>query len=135
MIDPAGPKCFCGASGCWESLASGPALARRAGLSNAYEVCEAARQGNAQAMAAVAQESLYLGLGLANLITLFVPDVIALGGGVMQSLELFEVKINAMIQSTCGLVPFEKTRLLPAMLGRDAGLIGAAQVWKQRFKG
>ncbi len=134
VIDPAGPKCFCGASGCWESLASGPALARRAGLSNAYEVCEAARQGNAQAMAAVAQESLYLGLGLANLITLFVPDVIALGGGVMQSLELFEVKINAMIQSTCGLVPFEKTRLLPAMLGRDAGLIGAAQVWKQRFK-
>ena len=85
-------------------------------------------------MAAVEQEGLYLGLGLANLITLFVPEVIALGGGVMQSLELFEVKINEIIRSTCGLVPFEKTRLLPAMLGRNAGLIGAAQVWKQRFK-
>ena len=134
VIDPAGPPCFCGAKGCWESLASGPALARRAGRSTAYEVCEEARHGNAQAMAAIEQEGLYLGLGLANLITLFVPDVIALGGGVIQSLELFEDKINEIIRTTCGLVPFEKTRLVPATLGRDVGLIGATQVWKQRFE-
>jgi glucokinase len=133
VIDPSGPQCFCGARGCWESLASGPALARRAGMSSAHAVCQAARQGEADALAAVEQEGFYLGLGLANLVTLFVPDVIALGGGLMQSWELFWEKIGEIIQTTCGLVPYEKTHLLPAMLGRDAGLVGAAQVWMQRF--
>ena len=84
-------------------------------------------------MAAVEQEGFFLGLGLANLVTLYMPDVIALGGGVMQSLDLFERKIHEIIQSNCRLVPAEKTRLLPAALGRDAGLVGAAEVWKQRY--
>jgi glucokinase len=133
VIDPSGPQCFCGARGCWESLASGPALAQRGGLSNAREVCEAARRGDKNALTAITQEGLYLGMGIANLITLFVPDIIVLGGGVMQSHELFWERIRSIIQSSCGLVPFEKTRLLRAALDMDAGLIGAAQVWNTRF--
>jgi glucokinase len=133
VIDPTGPLCFCGAHGCWESLASGPALARRGKRATALEVCRAAGQGDADALDAVAEEGLFLGIGLANLITLFVPDVIALGGGVMQSRNLFWDKIIEVIQSSCMLVPYEKTRLLPASLGRDAGLAGAAQVWIKRF--
>jgi glucokinase len=133
IIDPSGPQCFCGGRGCWESLASGPALARRGKHATAQEVCEAARRGEADALAAIEQEGFYLGLGLANLVTLFVPDVIALGGGVMQSGELFWDKIGEIIRTTCGLVPYEKTRLLPAALGKDAGLAGAAQVWIKRF--
>ena len=133
VIDPSGPQCFCGARGCWESLASGPAMAARGGRASAVEVCEAVQQGDGAALAAVEQEGTYLGLGLANLVTLFVPDVIALGGGVMQSLPLFIGKITGIIQSSCGLVPFEKTRILPASLGRDAGLAGAAQVWVKRY--
>lgn len=134
VIDPSGPPCFCGAHGCWESLASGPALARSAEKATAFEVCESARRGEALARAAVDREGFYLGLGLANLITIFLPDVIALGGGVMQSFDLFEAKLTETIRSTCGLVPFEKTRLVPAALGRDVGLVGAAQVWKKRFE-
>lgn len=134
VIDPSGPRCFCGARGCWESLASGPALARRAGQASAQAVCQAAMQGHANALAAVAQQGIYLGLGFANLVTLFAPDVIVVGGGLMQSRALFWDKIHATIQETCGLVPFEKSRLLPAALGQDAGLVGAAQVWKQRFE-
>ncbi|HMN62093.1 MAG TPA: ROK family protein, partial [Anaerolinea sp.] len=99
----------------------------------ALEVCEAARQGDAEALAAVEQEGVALGIGLANLVTLFVPDVIALGGGVMQSWDLFYDKITTTIRTTCGLVPNEKTRLLPASLGRDVGLAGAAQVWMKRY--
>jgi glucokinase len=133
VIDPAGPQCFCGAHGCWESLASGPALAQRGGLSNARDVCEAARRGDKVALTAIAQEGLYLGVGIANLVTLFVPDIIALGGGVMQSRDLFWERIRSIIQASCGLVPFEKTQLLPASLGPEAGLIGAAQVWITRF--
>jgi glucokinase len=129
VINPAGPLCSCGARGCWESLASGPALAARAGLPSALAVCQAAEAGDAAARLAVEQEAYYLGLGIANLITLFVPDVIALGGGVMRSRVLFWDKILRTIRENCGLVPFEKTRLFPAQLGTQAGLAGAAQVW------
>jgi glucokinase len=132
VIDPSGPPCSCGACGCWESLACGPALARRAGMSSALEVCQAAERGEPDACRAVAQEAWYLGLGLANLVTLFTPDVIALGGGVMHSRHLFWDTILQTIRSNCGLVPFEKTRLVPASLGAVAGLAGATQVWLQR---
>jgi glucokinase len=129
VIDPSGPECFCGANGCWESLASGPALAARGGRSDARAVCQAAEAGDATALAAVGEESRYLGLGFANLVTLFVPDVIAIGGGVMHSRQLFWDKIVQTIRENCGLVPYEKTRLVPAQLGGDVGLAGAAQVW------
>jgi glucokinase len=133
VINPSGPICFCGAHGCWESLASGPALAQHGGRASALEVCEAAQRGETEVLAAIEQEGYYLGLGFANLVTLFVPDVIAFGGGVMQSWALFSDKIATTIRTSCGLVPFEKTRLLPALLGRDVGLVGAAQVWIKRF--
>lgn len=133
VIDPSGPKCFCGAHGCWESLASGPALAKRSGYATAREACEAAVRGDPAAQAAVREVGRYLGLGLANLVTLFTPDVIALGGGVMQSRELFWDAIQETIRETCGLVPYEKTRLVPAALGNDTGLVGAARAWMHRF--
>ena len=132
VIEPSGPPCFCGARGCWERMASGPALAERGHRPSAQEVCAAARHGDPLAREAIEQEGFYLGVGLANLVTLFVPDIIALGGGVMQSLDLFIERIEATIKATCGLVPHEKTRVLPAMLGRDTGLVGAARVWIQR---
>ena len=129
VIDPSGPPCSCGAHGCWEIMASGPALAARAGLPSALAVCQAARDGDAAARLAVEQEAYYLGLGFANLVTLYVPDVIAVGGGVMHSRSLFWDRILQTIRENCGLVPYEKTRLVPALLGADAGLAGAAQVW------
>jgi len=146
VIDPSGPLCFCGAYGCWESLASGSALARFVKTDgdpewlsafenlDARSICAAAERGNARALAAVAREGHYLGLGLANLITLFIPDVIALGGGLMNSRHLFWGKIQETIQANCGLVPFEKVRLVPAALGPETGLAGAAQVWLHHFK-
>jgi glucokinase len=132
VIDPSGPKCFCGAHGCWESLASGPALAARAGRSSAREACQAAEQADEKVRAAVETEACYLGLGFANLVTLFVPDVIAVGGGVMQSRHLFWDTIGRTIRENCGLVPHEKTRLIPARLGSDVVLAGAAQAWIKR---
>jgi glucokinase len=131
VIDPSGPLCFCGAHGCWEIMASGPALAVRAGLPSALEVCRAAEAGDPAAIRAVEQEARYLGLGFANLVTLFTPDIIAVGGGVMHSRHLFWEKIGQTIRENCGLVPYEKTRLVPARLGAQVGLAGAAQVWIQ----
>ena len=83
---------------------------------------------------AVEHEAYYLGLGLANLINLFVPDVIVLGGSVMKSAALFLDGIRKVISQGCRFVPFEKTELALASLGENANLIGAARVWHHRFR-
>lgn len=133
VIDPSGPLCFCGASGCWESLACGPALAREGKMNSAQEVCAAAERGESTALKAVEREGYYLGLGLANLVTLFIPNVITLGGGVMRSHHLFWDAIQATIRKTCGLVPYKKTTLVPVTPGMDINLLGAACVWLHRY--
>jgi glucokinase len=141
IIDPAGPECSCGFRGCWESLAAGPAMV--AGyksrnpaqncVTSAKRICELAREGDALALEAAEHEALYLGLGLANLISLFAPDAIVLGGSLMKSASLFLDRIGAVIRSGCRFVPAEKTELSLASLGDDANLIGAARVWHYRF--
>ncbi|HUO27255.1 MAG TPA: ROK family protein [Candidatus Aquilonibacter sp.] len=144
VIDPSGPYCSCGVQGCWESLAAGPAMVkwlegelkesdpRREGLT-ARGICELARQGDSLANKAVERETFYLGLGLANLVNLFAPDVIVLGGSVMKSAVLFVEGIRETIVRNCRFVPFEKTEIALASLGDDSNLIGAARVWHHRF--
>ena len=140
IIDPSGPLCFCGGRGCWESLASGPALEHwmqandpAGGWYSARQVCEAARERHPLAITAVERTATYLGLGMANLVTLYTPQMIALGGGLMQSLDLFLPTIQHTIRTTCGLVPHAQVRVIPAALGARTGLVGAAQVWYNRF--
>jgi len=145
VVDPSGPPCVCGFSGCWESLAAGPAMVGwlernapadypRTGLT-AKKVCESAKQGDPWALRAVAHETRYLGLGLANLVTMFVPEVIVLSGSVMKSASLFLDGIRQTIASSCGFVPHAQTELALASLGEDSNLIGAARVWHHRFAG
>jgi len=145
VIDPSGPLCTCGFRGCWESLATGPAMVEwlkaNATAEHCYpanlaakQICQLAQQGDALALRAVEREAYYLGLGLANLINLFVPDVIVLGGSVMKSAALFLDGVRKTIRQGCRFVPFEKTELALASLGEDANLIGAARVWHHRFK-
>jgi glucokinase len=144
VVDPSGPLCSCGFRGCWEVLATGPAMAawfndndQSSGEHKnlgAKEVCELARQGDELARRAVEREAYYLGLGLANLINLFVPDMIVLGGSVMKSANLLLDDIRQTIAQGCRFVPAEKTEIALASLGEDANLIGAARVWHHRFK-
>jgi glucokinase len=146
LIDPSGPPCACGFRGCWESLAAGPAMVvwlernappeypHRAGLT-AKKICELACQGDEWATRAVDNESRYLAFGIANLVTMFVPEIIVLGGSVMKSAPLFLEEIRKTIVASCKLVPFEKTELALASLGEDSNLIGAARVWYHRFGG
>ncbi len=144
VIDPSGPLCLCGFRGCWESLAAGPAMVdwvkknapsdypHRENLSG-KRICELALEGDELARRAAERETYYLGLGLANLVTLFVPDTIVLGGSVMKSSDLFLDGISKIIRQCCRYVPFEKTELALASLGENANLIGAARVWHHRF--
>jgi glucokinase len=99
----------------------------------AKKICQLAQQGDDWASRAVDRESRYLGLGLANLVTMFVPEVIVLGGSVMKSAVLFLEGIRKVITASCRLVPFERTELALASLGEDSNLIGAARVWYHRF--
>ncbi len=142
-IDPQGPECSCGLRGCWEACARGPQIAaralqhappdypHRAGLT-ARRVCELAREGDSVALEEVAREGRYLGLGIANLVTMFVPELIVLSGSVMDSADLFLPAIRATVRTGCGLVPAEGVEIATSALGRHAGLVGAAAAWRQR---
>ncbi len=141
VIDASGPLCYCRAHGCWESLASGPAMASwmreqqpSAPELTAAQICTLAGQGDPLAVRSVEREGYYLGLGLANLITLFAPDTIALGGGVMKSSHLFLDRARDVIREVCTQVPDAKTQITLASLGGDTGLAGAAQAWLCRYQ-
>lgn len=143
VLDPAGPLCTCGARGCWESLAAGPAMtawlkenspASYIGNLNASQICLRAQDSDEWAQRAVEREGYYLGLGMSNLITLFAPEAIVLGGSVMKSAHLFLDRIHAVIRQNCKLVPAGRVDIRLASLGSDVGLIGAAEVWRQRFE-
>jgi glucokinase len=150
-IDPSGPLCYCGARGCWESLASGSAIARIAveagwtpvGASlrlaptdptqiTARLVAEAALAGDPLAIQIMEKAAYYFSLGVVNIITLFVPQVIVLSGGVMKSAELFMPALQRAIQQNNVMVPASQVRILPAQLGYYAGLYGAAYTILQK---
>jgi glucokinase len=144
QIDPTGPLCFCGTNGCWEVMASGPAMARwyqdhlpqKSGgtVIDAREICRRAQIGEALALEAVARTAGYIGMGLANMITIFTPERISLGGGLMNSWPLFEQVARDVIQQNCGLVPYTDTVIDQASLGQYTGLLGAAQCWYHRYR-
>lgn len=144
VIEASGPVCYCGARGCWEWMAAGPAMvtwmqenapagSKLPGDLSAKEICRLAEQGDTLAQKAVQREGHYLGVGLANLVTMYCPDAIALGGGVMRSAHLFLDRAREVVRANCTLVPAEKTEILLARMGADAGLAGAARAWHNRF--
>ena len=134
-----GPQCYCGLTGCWESLASGPALERwyagGADLVASIEICRRARAGEARATQAVERLGRYLGLGLVNVVTAYCPDVVLLGGGVMRDADLFLGEVRRMVGDLATQVPTRGLRIDIVDLGEDAGLQGAAAAWICRFAG
>jgi glucokinase len=140
LIEPDGLDCTCGARGCWEAYASGPALETWYNQHkpandpawNGRHICVAAEAGQPLAQQAIQREGRYLGIGLANLVTCFCPDVVALAGGLMERFDLFAETVHAVVQANCRMVPFEQVQLVRAGLGDRAGLLGAAQVWWSR---
>lgn len=145
-ILPAGPRCNCGNMGCLEALASGTAIARRAGERlregaessvvawvggdltrvTAEMITRAAQEGDAFARQVVAEAASYLGIGVANLVHLFNPQMVILGGGVTNlGPLLFEPVRETVAQRT--MAPFRgRLEIVPAALGDDVGLLGAA---------
>jgi len=117
-----------GTLGCWEAQAAAPSLARRAGVRDGKAVTEAARRGDPVAQRAVAVAAEALAMGIANLISALNPQVIVLGGGLMQSSDLFLEPIRRAVPRWAQPIATRQCRIVPSALGADAGLIGAARL-------
>jgi glucokinase len=117
-----------GEVGCLEAEASGPALARRFGAATAEAVVEAARSGDPRARRAVAETVEALAMAIASLIGVLNPEVVVLGGGVMQAPDLFLEPIRAAVRRWAQPIALRQCRIEPTALGADAGVLGAARL-------
>ncbi len=125
-IDPDGPWCGCGNRGCLEAYARADQIAAACGTATAEEAVRAARAGDERALAGLVDVGRYLGIGIANMITVISPDRIVLGGGVAAAGELLFAPIRAEIARRVTTTSIEEVVLVPAELGTWAGAIGAA---------
>jgi glucokinase len=123
---PDGPLCGCGNRGCVEALVRADVLASNAGRPTASAVFDGAREGDNRCVAAVSQMADFLGIGLANVVTLFGPDRIIVGGGIAEAGDLVLGPIEAAVKRRVTLVPTESIDIVPAVFGRYAGAVGAA---------
>ena len=128
-IDADGPPCpgDCPGRGCLEVYVSGPALARAAGTESGAEAIQAARAGDASARNALVAMGERLGQGLAGLVNLLDPEVVVIGGGVGSDAgPLLLEPATAMVRERALEPNAASVRIVPAALGEDAGMLGAA---------
>jgi len=125
-IDPDGPWCTCGNRGCVEAYARADQIVAACGTGTPEEAVRAARAGDARALAGLADVGRYLGIGIANMVTVISPDRVVIGGGVAAAGELLFAPIRAEIARRVTMTAFEEGQLVPAELGTWAGSIGAA---------
>jgi glucokinase len=142
-VCPDGPVCGCGNRGCLEAMASGPNIARRAqeaivagratGLSQmihptSADVVRLAKEGDAVAHEVWANAVRYLGIGVAAVITILAPERVIIGGGVSRAGDFLFEPLRAEVRRRVKLVPVESVPILPATLGPDVGILGAAAI-------
>jgi glucokinase len=145
-IDLRGELCKCGNIGCLEMLASGTAIGRRfqraldegrqsiasewlsGRPARAEDAVRAAEQGDPTALEVLTDSAEALGVGVVNALHLFNPEVVILGGGVMQAGPLIFEPVRRMVDRYTMGIPRRDARIVPAELGQDVGLIGAVAI-------
>ena len=136
MIDPSGPKCRCGERGCLEVFASDQFLKREAlrlGYTDIEQLERAAREQNAQAIGVFEQMGHYLGIGAKNLVNLLNPQAIVLGGERMEASDLFWPAFETEVREHSFAEAAKDLEIVPALLGEDGFLIGAATIVAAEF--
>lgn len=135
LVNPAGVRCACGAIGCWETEAGEGALLRQAGLAigtggraSVDLVIARAAAGEQQERAAIESVGRWLGLGIADLINLFNPELVVLGGMYARLHPLMHGQMEEGVRSRALAAPGSMVRIVPTALGIDAPLIGAAEL-------
>lgn len=139
-ILPDGPRCNCGNYGCAEALASGTAIGRQGreavekGLETSlknydkvtsYEVFKEAEKGDKVSQDILNKSLNYLGITIANVITSFDPDMVVIGGGVAQAGKIVFDNVQEVVNIRCFKAMSENCKIVPAGLGKDAGVVGA----------
>ena len=129
-VDIGGPECYCGTRGCWESLASGMAIAaagKPLGYADSRAVFDAAAR-DARAEAIVQRAADATARGTWSLLHTFLPQRLILGGGI--GTEHFERFASVMRQQIARAtqIPKNRVEVVRAQLGNDAGVIGAASL-------
>jgi glucokinase len=145
-IDVNGPKCNCGNSGCLELLASGTAVAkeaitrvRRGESSQLSELVAgrledidarivgiAADRGDPLACDIIAKAANYLGVGMVNLVNIFNPERIIVGGGMSHLGDMLLEPARRVVRERAFQLAAQSVSIVPSQLGDNAGVIGAA---------
>lgn len=150
-VVPEGRLCGCGARGCFEQYASGSALLRHArervsaspevgrnllslgdgtvaGMTGEH-ITDAAREGDAVALAAFDTTAQWLGAGIASLLVLLDPACVIIGGGVIDAGEILLAPTRAAVERYMPFAGKHPTpRIIAAQLGNEAGLVGVADL-------
>jgi predicted NBD/HSP70 family sugar kinase len=133
-VDPHGITCGCGSVGCWETKIGERALLRRArhdpdgGGVAVEDVLREARAGVPSALAALESVGRWLGYGLAGMINVFDPSLIVLGGLFGRIDPFVHQTVEAELDRLSLPAARRLVRLVPARLGVDAPLLGAAEL-------
>ncbi|MER5374357.1 ROK family protein [Streptomyces sp. NPDC002553] len=135
-VDLDGDPCPCGARGCVERIASGPNIARRAlengwqpgpdGDASAAAVAAAARAGDPVATASFERAARALAAGIAATATLVEIDIAVIGGGVGKAGDVLLTPLRRALADYATLSFVQRLKVVPAQMGTDAGLVGAA---------
>lgn len=146
-IDSGNLPCGCGNSGCWETLASGTALAKaarealaegaRSAISvhaggeiekvTAEDIHAAALEGDTLARQLIEQTGYYVGVGLVNLVNIFNPECIVIGGGLAQIGDMLIAPAFRIVRERSYKENVGSLKLLRAELGGNSGVLGAAK--------
>jgi glucokinase len=121
------------AIGCLEAHAAGPAIARRARKilkqsMNASEVARVAREGNLEAEKILHDAGHYLGLALANLVSLLNPEMIVIGGGVAEAGELLLAPARETMKRWAQPLAARQVKIVRSKLGGQAPWLGMAKL-------
>jgi glucokinase len=132
VVSPLGPECSCGGRGCAEALLStGSLSARYAQLigkpeADFRELVQDGQAGNAAALGILEEAGRWLGITAASLAHIFLPDRIAIAGGLSQAGDPFMAAALESFRTHGGRFALERATLVRATSGEHATLLGAA---------
>jgi len=151
-----GPACNCGRKGCWELYASATSLVKytkeymeeypdslmhkiaeeNGGKVNGITSFKAAREGDEAGNKVVDKFVYYISLGIADLINIFQPGVLLIGGGVSKEGDYLIDKIKTEVRKQTYASGFlsKETEITVATLANDAGIIGAGMMVDERYR-
>ena len=152
VIESRGRQCTCGRRGCWEAYSSATALAamtkekatelklkgisslmladeREDGSYSARSAFSAMKKGDLHAKEVTDTYIHYLAEGITNIVNIFQPNVLCIGGGVCNEKEYLTAPLNEIVNvDQYTRLGKNKTKIVIATLGNDAGIIGAASL-------